>query len=82
MVDDPDESTNYYYDAGHRQILEHGRRLLLEWLIRSQRPVTCWPAPLGWPPVGEWRYPLSEDGREAPEFGPAARLRAGQLNYL
>lgn len=79
---DPDEATNLYHEADYREIVEQGRRLLLEWLIRAQRPVTCWPAPAAWSPVGRWEYPLAADGREAPEFGPGARLRAGKLNYL
>lgn len=76
---DPLETRNLYHNPGSREVVERGRRLLLEWLIRTTRVKSIWPAP------GDWRkfdYPLAGDGKESNAAGPALRARNGQTVYL
>ena len=42
LQEDRDEATNLYYDPRHQDIVHQCRRLLLEWLIDTHRPVTSW----------------------------------------
>src|SRR5690606_30036225 len=42
---DPLERRNLYHDAGHQDVVNTGRRLLLEWLIETTRIKTVQPAP-------------------------------------
>ncbi|MEM8737049.1 MAG: sulfatase-like hydrolase/transferase [Planctomycetota bacterium] len=74
---DPWERNNLYADPAHAQTLNHGRRLLLEWLIDTRRPVTTWPNLLrdGQP------VPQARDGKQSNAYTPDAR-RSLTLNYL
>ena len=81
MEHDPDESRNLYHDSAHRDIVHRCRRLLLEWLIRSTRVVTCFP-PLKKDAEGRPARGPARDGKEANGSDPAARARAGQVDYL
>ena len=42
IQEDGDEANNLYHDPGHQDIVHQCRRLLLEWLIDTHRPVTSW----------------------------------------
>ena len=39
---DPDETSNLYHDPAHQEVAGQCRRLLLDWLIDTHRPVTSW----------------------------------------
>ena len=78
MEADPSETTNLHHDPASRDVVNDCRRLLLEWLIRTQRNVTAWP-PLDWP---ETSYNLAEDGKEANGGDIEARRKAGHLSYI
>jgi arylsulfatase len=74
---DPWETRNLYHDPRHRDTVEQGRRLLLEWLIRTTRAVTLWP------PLRNAQAPeQAGDGKQSNKAGPAALAKAEQLNYL
>ena len=83
---DPDETTNYYHDPVYREIVEHGRRLLLEWLIGTSRLVTCWPPPHG--SSFDSAYPMAGDGKLTRKAGPQRLVEQSKdsdthwLNYL
>lgn len=76
LADDPDETCNLYADPEHQAIVEQGRRLLLEWLIRTTRMTTGQPAKRlddGPSYRGYHEFPIASDGR-APND---AQLRFG-----
>jgi hypothetical protein len=77
---DPDETRNLYGDPAHREVVESCRRLLLEWLIRTTRVKTVWPA-VDWS-NHPYDYRTAADGKEFNTAGPALRHRKGDLNYL
>lgn len=77
---DPEETRNLYSDPDHQGIVQECRRLLLEWLIRTTRVVTVWPA-LDWS-RHPYDYQTAGDGKESNTAGPAARVHKGQLNYI
>lgn len=61
---DPHERVNLYHDPGHRPVVEQSRRLLLEWLIRTQRVTTIMPdkaANASAPPIPSLRYSVPPD---------------------
>lgn len=80
LENDPNETRNLYADPAHREVVEHCRRLLLEWLIRTSRVVSVWPA------VDTSKRPFdyrtAGDGKEANTAGPGLRLRRREVNYL
>jgi len=79
ISEDPDETRNLYRDAGFQSVVHEGRRLLLEWLIRSNRVKTVWPAQGVEKTLS---YATADDGKEAHEAGPASRHKKGHLNYI
>ncbi len=56
------------------------RRLLLEWLIRTARVKTVWPA-IDYP-EHPFDYRTAGDGKESNAAGPALRVEKGQRNYV
>lgn len=80
LEDDPNETTNLYHDDAYRHVVEQGRRLLLEQLIRTSRPTTVWPPPNI--AEGDRSYPLAADGKEVNTAGVPLRVSQGYLNYL
>jgi len=74
---DPLETNNLYSDPAHRDTVAEGRRLLLEWLIRTTRLVTDHPATrsrlTGTGIEGTYAYPLAGDGRAPASLQPAHR---------
>lgn len=80
LAADPNETRNLYHDPGHREIVTAGRRLLLEWLIRTTRVTTVWPAMDATKSPHDYR--TAADGKESNTAGGAARVARGQLNYL
>ena len=80
MENDPGESRNLYHDPAYRAVAEQCRRLLLEWLIRTTRVTTVWPA-ADWSSL-PYDYKTAGDGKESNAAGPALRLKQGQVNYL
>jgi arylsulfatase len=82
ISEDPDETRNLYRDPEFQNVVHEGRRLLLEWLIRTTRVKTVLPPPRTKGPGSVPLYPTAEDGKESGSAGPAARLRANELNYL
>ncbi len=77
---DPDETRNLYHDPAHQDIVHQCRRLLLEWLLRTTRVRSVWPA-------DDWQaermsYFTAGDGKESNAAGPALRLARGQVHYL
>jgi len=73
---DPWETANLYHDADHAAVVHEGRRLLLEWLIRTTRPTTVHP-----PIKGEGGHRLGADGRMSNATPVTARLD-GSANYI
>ena len=71
---DPDEAENLYFMPEQREVVEQGRRLLLEWLIRTTRVRTCWP-PVVNSPREPFYYAIAGDGNEGNSAGPALRNR-------
>jgi len=80
MRDDPHETRNLYHDPAHQETVHECRRLLLEWLIRTTRNVSTWPA-LNYPDR-PFDYSTVADGKESNAAGPAQRVASGMLNYL
>jgi arylsulfatase len=78
MEADPWEARNLYTDPAHRKVVETGRRLLLEWLIRTTRVTTVWPVAT-WP---EMSYDITGDGKESNNSGAEARRAKGHVHYL
>lgn len=78
MESDPEETHNLYWDAEHQETVNHCRRLLMEWLIRTTRYRTILPNP-GMPP----QQALSaEDGTESNKAGVMVRVKRGAVNYI
>jgi arylsulfatase len=77
---DPNETRNLYHDPAHRDTVAQCRQLLLEWLIRTTRVKTVWPA-LDWS-KHPYDYHTAADGKESNTAGPAYGVRKGQLNYI
>lgn len=77
---DPMEAHNLYHEREHQATVQEGRRLLLEWLIRTTRVKTVWPA-VDWSKQ-PYDYRTAGDGKESNLAGPALRVRSGQLNYI
>jgi arylsulfatase A-like enzyme len=75
---DPLETRNLYHNPAHRETVECCRRLLLEWLIRTSRVASIWPAPQQSP----IRYDTAADGLESSRAGARQRRDAGQVWYL
>jgi arylsulfatase A-like enzyme len=77
MAEDPQETDNLYAQPAYRHIVVEGRRLLLEWLIRTTRIVTNHPAArtrlTGTGIEGTYAYPLAGDGRAPTSLQPARR---------
>ncbi|MBI2192160.1 MAG: sulfatase-like hydrolase/transferase [Planctomycetes bacterium] len=77
---DPNEASNLYGSPPHRSVVQECRRLLLEWIIRTRRVATVWPA-LDWS-RSPYDYQTAGDGKESNTAGPAARVKKGQLHYI
>lgn len=79
---DPNETRNLYYDPAYAQVVNEGRRLLLEWLITTTRIVTSHPALEQGPRLtGKRTYPLCGDGRAPNALQPRFR-KDNHINYL
>jgi arylsulfatase A-like enzyme len=91
LASDPNETRNLYHDPGHREIVHEGRRLLLEWLIRTTRMTTSQSAyremvevdvPLKYQvrdgDTGLYDYPLAGDGRAPNVIQP--RFNASRID--
>jgi arylsulfatase A-like enzyme len=78
LRDDPDETRNLF--TARPDIVDEGRRRLLEWLIGSTRVTTVWPA-LDFS-KSPYDYRTAADGKESNTAGPALRLKHNQRNYL
>lgn len=78
---DPDEMHNLYDDPDHRDVVQEGRRRLLEWLTETTRLTTMWPyLPEDRDAFRNRRaFDLAGDGREKADKGPAARLARGRI---
>jgi arylsulfatase len=77
---DPLETRNLYYDSAFQTKVEQGRRLLLEWLIETTRPVTIWPDYAEEPSVQAALR--GGDAKESNSAGAELRRERGNLNYL
>ncbi len=75
---DPLETHNLYHDPAHQDVVHRCRRTLLEWLIRTTRIVSLWPAPQTSP----IRYPTAGDGRESNAAGAKLRQSRGEIWYV
>lgn len=78
---DPNETDNLYHNPAHQSVVSEGRRMLLEWLVRTTRTVTVHPS-IGDPAPGDHHYEIAGDGKETNRLGAGARARQGDLNYL
>ena len=71
--------------VSHRETVAEGRRLLLEWLVRTTRIVTSHPAYkerlTGIGCQGTWHYPLCGDGRAPRSLQPIHREDVN-TNYI
>ena len=74
---DPYETNNLYHDPAHAEIVSHGRHLVLQWLIRTTRNVTCHPDG-----GNARRDTRAADGTQPNGAGPAHCVEQGQLNYI
>lgn len=85
ITDDPDETRNLYHESSHESVVAEGRRLLVDWLIRTTRIVTSNPAvhtvDSGDRLLGRCIYPLSSDARAPNPVQPLHRAD-NHLNYL
>lgn len=83
--EDPREMNNLYGNPAYRETVAEGRRLLLEWLIRTTRIVTSHEAKrsrlTGTGIVGTYSYPLSGDGRAPTAIQPTHRDDVS-VNYI
>lgn len=61
--DDPNETTNFYNDPAHREVVAEGRRRLLDWLITTTRVVNTLPQNQNIPLCGDGRAPNREQPR-------------------
>lgn len=80
LASDPNETTNHYRDPAYATVVEAGRRLLLEHLIRSRRMRTVWPVENVY--SLPYDYHTAADGTIANGYGPALRKQMGELFYL
>lgn len=78
---DPDERCNLYRSTEHRDVVAASQRLLLDWLIKTSRPVTVHPT-IGDRVLGDHHYRSAGDGRESNLAGVPERIRRGLINYL
>jgi choline-sulfatase/uncharacterized sulfatase len=72
---DPGETRNLYHDPDFQDVVEDGRRLLLDWLVTTTRVVTTQPAvyeaPIRNETVPHYRhYPLTSGGRAPSTLQP------------
>ncbi|MEI6973012.1 MAG: sulfatase-like hydrolase/transferase, partial [bacterium] len=84
LAADPDETANLYHEPQHQETVNHCRRLLLEWLIRTTRVVTVWP-PVACRDITDshsYDFATVGDGKESNQAGPAQRKAIGQIRYL
>lgn len=84
LAADPDECRNLYHAPEHQALVNHCRRLLLEWLIRTTRVTTVWP-PVACRDITDphtYDYATTGDGKESNQAGAARRKQQGQLHYL
>lgn len=81
LDEDPWEQHNLFQDPETASVLHECRRLLLDWLIRSNRVTTNWP-PRDFAPGKAVSYPLGADGKTSPSDGPLDLVHRGILNYL
>ncbi len=75
---DPHERRNLYSDPAHQEVVQEGRRLLLEWLIETTRVKTT----MQRGPVSAADLPLAEDGRLPRQKMCPATLASQSVNYL
>jgi arylsulfatase A-like enzyme len=72
---DPNETVNLYDSETHQEVGQQGHQLLMDWLIASQRVVTCHPTIYeGAKQDGKRTYPLAGDLRAPRASQPAHRL--------
>jgi arylsulfatase A-like enzyme len=79
LAEDPDERINLYHDPASLEIVNTGRALLLQWLIRTTRVVSCKDTETS------DRSSLAGDGKLRPEHFPQTvidRDNPASLNYL
>ncbi len=81
LAEDPNEKNNLYYDPEYIHVVHVARRKLLEWLIKTKRNRTTWPA-VSRNSDRTNNYVNAKDGTEANGFGPELRLKQNQRNYL
>jgi arylsulfatase A-like enzyme len=84
IAEDPGETRNLYYDPAYRDVVEEGRRLLLDKLIGSTRLVTMQPTIVSSQTDrlrGTRTYPVCSDGR-APNSAHPSGGDQRALNYL
>ena len=85
LANDPNETKNLYLDPARRDTVEQGRRLLLEWLIRTTRVRTSQTAVSsrlsGSGVTGRFSYPIASDGRAPNPVQPRFR-EDNSINYL
>ncbi len=80
LEDDPDETRNLYADSQYKPIVEEGRRLLLEWLIRTLRVTVS--NPVAYDDSEPTRkYFTADDGRAPNHLQPRFRDE-NRINYL
>ena len=80
LSEDPSETKNLYGDPASQGVVNQCRRLLLEWLIRTTRVTTVWPA-INWS-ERPYDFATAGDGKEANTAGPGRRVEKGQLSYM
>ncbi len=84
LVDDPDETINLFDDPDHREVVERGRALLLDWQGASRRVVTSHPAAGPQPMIGKESCRTAGDGAAPREWQPIERLKQPgiSVNYF
>lgn len=80
MEADPHETRNLFEDSDHLDVVHEGRRMLLEWLIRTTRARTVMMKGQDGDPDAMGL--LAADGTRNPRYGPAEALRRGTTNYI
>jgi arylsulfatase A-like enzyme len=80
---DPNETENLYFDDSHKETVEEGRRMLLDWLIQTNRVRTNMPAVKEGSGsfMGPQVYPTCQDGT-APNYAQPRNRSGNQINYL
>ncbi len=81
MAEDPGETQNLYADPACSDVVQEGRRRLLDWLIRTTRVTTTQPVVYDGERFGARSYPLCSDGRAPNPIQPRNRDDMN-LNYL